>query len=98
MFNQAFFERDFTRLLDDYARTPGSETPAVEFVLKDGSRYRVSSIELVGTNWLSFRGTLHGLENGDGEANQVTCPYEMLMRINFLSRVPDKRVGFRMSR
>ena len=98
MFNQAFFERDFSRLLSDYGTNAGADSPAVEFVLGDGGRYRIVSIEMVGKNWISFRATQDGVDNGDSTVGQITCPYESIRRINFLSKVAEKRIGFRVTR
>ncbi|MHB2016422.1 MAG: hypothetical protein ACYCW6_05685 [Candidatus Xenobia bacterium] len=98
MFNQAFFDRDFSRLLSDYAKTTGSEAAAVELVLADGGRYRLVSIEMVGQSWISFRATQDGVENGESTVGQITCPYESIRRINFLSKVAEKRIGFRVTR
>ena len=98
MFNQAFFERDFTRLLAEYGKSAGADAAAVEFVLGDGGRYRVSSIEMLGQSWISFRATQDGVENGENTIGQITCPYESIRRVNFLSKVAEKRIGFRVNR
>jgi len=101
VFTRAFFERDFVHLVEAYARDKGSDSPVVEVHLRDGSRYTVESIELVGETWLSFR-TAPDLRLSSGETgkvpDQVTCPYPMITRVNFFPSVPESKVGFRISR
>ncbi|HEY3999453.1 MAG TPA: hypothetical protein VGO93_11335 [Candidatus Xenobia bacterium] len=100
VFNQSFFSRDLVKLLDSYGKDSGSESPSLEFQLRDGTRWRVSSIEQLGPGWISFRGKLDNPDELDGvnQPTQVTCGYEMVARVNFVSRVLEKKVGFRMTR
>ncbi|MBM3465079.1 MAG: hypothetical protein FJX76_23515 [Armatimonadetes bacterium] len=101
MFNRSFFARDFTKLIDKYAEDKKSETPVVEFHLRDGSRYYVEAIELVGEEWLSFRAApdprVSPSETGRAP-DQITCPYTLITRVNFFPRVSESKVGFRISR
>lgn len=99
MFNRGFFERDFTRLVTHYSRDKKSDTPVVEFHLRDGSHYSVESIELIGEEWLSFRAAPEPGRSGDGRMpDQITCPYQLVTRINFFPTVTESKVGFRISR
>lgn len=102
MFNRGFFERDFARLIDAYARDRKSSAPVVEIHLRDGGHFLVESIELVGEDWLSFRiapdPDLGGRPDGRRHADQVTCPYNAILRVDFLPHLAEKKVGFRMSR
>ncbi len=101
MFNRAFFHRDFTELVKHYVKDKMSDTPVVEFHLRDGSRYYVETIELIGEDWLSFRAApdprLAATEAGKAP-DQVTCPFAMITRVNFFPRVSEAKVGFRISR
>ena len=99
MFNRAFFERDLQALLEAYAADKGSDLPVVELVLRDSTRYYVDSIELLGQDWISFRAADDprnvGAEQGKAP-DQITCPYTMLARINFVPRKKESKVGFRL--
>lgn len=99
MFNRRFFERDFSTLIERYAADKKSETPVVELHLRDGSRHYVESIELLGEDWISFRVTPEPGRSGDGkQPDQITCPYGAVLRVNFLPRMTESKVGFRISR
>jgi hypothetical protein len=99
MFTRSFFERDFVRLVESYAHDKKSETPVVELHLRDGSRHYVESIELVGEDWISFRTAPEPGRSNDGkQPDQITCPYNMISRVNFLPRLAESRVGFRINR
>ena len=98
MFNRHFFERDFAHLVSEYVDDRATEAPVVEFHLRDGSRYRIERIVLIGESWISFRAeALGGGEQGKVPA-QVTCPYAMLSRVDFFPRVEENLVGFRSRR
>lgn len=100
MFNRSFFQRDFTTLVEQYAKDKKSDTPVVEFHLRDGSRYYVESIELIGEEWLSFRAApdprLSGSPESGKSPDQITCPYNLVTRVNFFPRVTEAKVGFRL--
>ena len=102
MFNRGFFDRDFSRLIETYAHDKKSEAPVVEIHLRDGSHYYVESIELVGEDWISFRVSPEpgrsGPADGGRHVDQVTCPYGAITRVNFLPRLEEMKVGFRISR
>jgi hypothetical protein len=99
MFNRQFFERDLMALMETYARDKGTEVPVVELVLRDSTRYYIESIELVGQSWLSFRAAPDP-RNVGGETHrtpdQITCPYSLIARVDFVPQKKDSRVGFRL--
>ena len=41
---------------------------------------------------------LGGRPDGRRRADQVTCPYGAILRVDFLPHLAEKKVGFRMSR
>lgn len=99
MFNRGFFERDFTGLIDRYAHDKKSEAPVVQFALRDNTQYYVESIDLVGEEWISFRVAPEPGRATDGkQPDQVTIPFTMISRVNFLPRLTESKVGFRINR
>ncbi|NDD30706.1 MAG: hypothetical protein EB084_20800 [Proteobacteria bacterium] len=99
MFNRHFFERDFSRLIGEYSADKGSETPVVEFHLRDGSRHHVETIQLVADTCLSFRVAPDPGRSSDGkQPDQITCPYASIVRVDFHPRLTENKVGFRISR
>lgn len=99
MFNRRFFERDFNTLIEKYAIDKKSDTPVLEIHVRDGSKYFVESIELVGEDWISFRAAPEPGRSPDPKApDQITCPYAMITRLNFLPRHIENKVGFRITR
>lgn len=99
MFDRHFFEKDLMHLMEAYAADKGSELPVLELVLRDATRYYVESIELVGRDWLSFRAAPDP-RNVGGETgrtpDQITCPYALIARVDFVPQKKDSRVGFRL--
>ncbi|MDI3269736.1 MAG: hypothetical protein QJR00_03430 [Bacillota bacterium] len=56
LFDQKFFEEDLYKLLAVYvAENPGSEAPAVELRLGDGSVFRLKAKVVAGEGWAAFQ-------------------------------------------
>lgn len=101
MFNRGFFDRDFNKLIESYSLEKKSETPVVVLHLRDGSHYYVESIELVGEAWISFRispDPNRSVSEVGKSPDQITCPYGVITRIDFLPRMAESKVGFRITK
>ncbi len=101
MFNRSFFQRDFNTLLDSYSKEKKSDTPVVEFHLRDGTRYFVERVALIGEEWISFWAAAEpGRSTNDSgrQPDQITVPYNMVNRVNFFPHHAEAKVGFRITR
>ncbi|MFZ5799916.1 MAG: hypothetical protein ACOY3D_00835 [Candidatus Omnitrophota bacterium] len=89
-FDRNFFE-NFDTLVQQYADREKCESPVVEFLLQDASKFEVKHLNMVGDSWVSFT-----IYDKTGCSTDMLVPFEQLMRVVFY-RDPQKSeaIGFR---
>ena len=89
-FDRSFFE-NFDNLVRQYAIREDCESPVVEFLLQDTSKFEVKHLNVLGDGWVGFT-----IYDKTGCQTDLFLPFEQIARIVFY-RDPQKSeiVGFR---
>ena len=90
MLNRAFWEKEFPKVVEDFARTHKNDRPVLQLVLYSGQTLLALNIIRIEDRWLQVEAL-----DENREPAPTFIPYKNIARLSLLPKLPPKgSVGF----